>query len=77
VAWINDQALNGVVTVLPPRGSHQGSALRIQFLFAVPDDAVPLARRLWPLLFELTQPSVEGPAHALTSPGETKRIAMR
>jgi hypothetical protein len=55
-----DQALDGVVALLPLRGSHQDSALRIQCLFAVPDDAVPLARRLWslPLLFELTQASV-------------------
>jgi hypothetical protein len=49
-----------VVAFLPLRRSHQGSPLRGQFLFAVPDDAVPLARRLWPLplLFELTQASV-------------------
>jgi hypothetical protein len=60
VAWINNQALDGVVTVLPPRGSHQGRPPCVQLLPARADQTVPLARRLWPLplLFELTQASV-------------------
>jgi hypothetical protein len=60
VAWINNQALDGVVTVLPFGRGHEDGALRVQLLLAVPDQTVPLARRLWPLplLFELTQASV-------------------